>query len=52
MHVIIGILASQGVMRFVDLFGGFHITVECLIAGLSAGIITFLLLRWKRGNSK
>ena len=52
MHVIIAILGSQGVMRFVDIFGGFSKTVETLITGLSAGIITFLLLRWKRGNRK
>ena len=52
MHIIIGILASQGVMRFVDLFGGFHRIVDFLIAGLSSGIFTFLLLRWKRGKGK
>ena len=47
MHVIISVLASQGVLRLVETFTELSTVASCVIAALSCSLSVIFLLMWK-----
>ena len=47
MHIILGILASQGLVWLLRAFGDMPVHAECAVAFLSSGLFTFLAMQWK-----
>lgn len=47
MQYFIGILAGHGILRFVEWFCDVNPIAGCLIAGVSSGVIAFLMDVWR-----